>query len=562
MELQELKIQLNKYGFYSLNKEPFLYAGLLGNGFTYTYKHPYYGDLTRVYIPNDINECASFLQNYYDYKKKENKVVTFGNYKVVNPIPSFKDKENTTAIKTKKEQSYLIRIKRTALILVQLITEKINIQNTTYLNLEKMNKEYFKKKEELAELIAKILKNDYHKTEKTTNEEVLNNYDKDIEEMESFITNTTSKEQIESYITVLIAFLKSMESDESGIKNKYELIKLPLEIELINKSINTINEYKSKKKYPLKTMSDINNILDKLKDESSISSIVSFKDYKDNEQKRIAEKYMLIPDIDIRTQGDYLCEFDNIKIAEPGLLLKNDDNAKYTYEQIMNILETEYKNLSKEDQNTLIIYHSILKYVYDIINLKKSPITDSVINELIDLLNNPSNILMKVKYFKNINTTKVSDCKASINDEFSKLDSIKPSIILDDINVFFKGTIPKEGVICASNKRFQAPLNGINESETTYIVTLKKDAKIYFVPTEITYDINSYDNLVLQQNKPFFLIPLKYNRVKYQNNDTIKVTKYELVTKNENNLTIVTDLKSTAISKYQEIVVECEENYE
>ena len=61
MELQELKIQLNKYGFYSLNKEPFLYAGLLGNGFTYTYKHPYYGDLTRVYIPNDINECASFF---------------------------------------------------------------------------------------------------------------------------------------------------------------------------------------------------------------------------------------------------------------------------------------------------------------------------------------------------------------------------------------------------------------------------------------------------------------------------------------------------------------------
>ena len=94
MELQELKIQLNKYGFYSLNKEPFLYAGLLGNGFTYTYKHPYYGDLTRVYIPNDINECASFLQNYYDYKKKENKVVTFNNYKVVNPIPSFKDKES------------------------------------------------------------------------------------------------------------------------------------------------------------------------------------------------------------------------------------------------------------------------------------------------------------------------------------------------------------------------------------------------------------------------------------------------------------------------------------
>ena len=425
-----------------------------------------------------------------------------------------------------------------------------------------MNKEYFKKKEELAELIAKILKNDYHKSEKATNEEVLNNYDKDIEEMKSFITNATSKEQIESYITVLIAFLKSMESDESGIKNKYELIKLPLEIELINKSINTINEYKSKKKYPLKTMSDINNILDKLKGESSISSIVSFKDYKDNEQKRIAEKYMLIPDIDIRTQGDYLCEFDNIKIKEPGLLLKNDDNAKYTYEQIMNILETEYKNLSKEDQNTLIIYHSILKYVYDIINIKKSPITDSVINELIDLLNNPSNILMKVKYFKNINTTKVSDCKASINDEFSKLDSIKPSIILDDINVFFKGTIPKEGVICASNKRFQAPLNGINESETTYIVTLKKGVKIYFVPTEITYDINSYDNLVLQQNKPFFLIPLKYNRVKYQNNDTIKVTKYELVTKKENDLTIVTDLKSTAISKYQEIVIECEENYE
>ena len=353
-----------------------------------------------------------------------------------------------------------------------------------------------------------------------------------------------------------------MESNESGIKNKYELIKLPLEIELINKSINTINEYKSKKKYPLKTMSDINNILEKLKGESSISSIVSFKDYKENEQKRITEKYMLIPDIDIRTQGDYLCEFDNIKIKEPALLLKNDDNAKYTYEQIMNILETEYKNLSKEDQNTLIIYHSILKYVYDIINIKKSPITDSVINELIELLNNPSNILMKVKYFKNINTTKVSDCKASINDEFSKLDSIKPSIILDDINVFFKGTIPKEGVICASNKRFQAPLNGISEIETTYIVTLKKGVKIYFVPTEITYDINSYDNLVLQQNKPFFLIPLKYNRVKYQNNDTIKVTKYELVTKNENDLTIVTDLKSTAISKYQEIVIECEENYE
>ncbi len=87
MKQENLMKIFNKYGFHSLNKEPFLYEKKDELGIAYTFKDDFYGQLTRIFIPKDLEEAENFLAKYCWYKKngkKYNITLKLDDYKKEN----------------------------------------------------------------------------------------------------------------------------------------------------------------------------------------------------------------------------------------------------------------------------------------------------------------------------------------------------------------------------------------------------------------------------------------------------------------------------------------------
>ena len=267
VEIEVLFKILNKYGFYSLKKEPFLYAKNGSTGISFTFKDDFYGDLTRVVIPNTIEEVEDFLGKYSWHKKYGQKFhvkIKLDDYKKINPKVLFTREDQEYTLKElvelsnkgleqeknqkKKEVIYIKKIKRTLLLLVQVIKEKIKVQEDTYQNLLKLTQEYNQKYNQLEKVkqeYYKLKKVNFISEEKT---EPLPDFSAKIEEMIKDINMVEDKELLEQQIDIYLAFIQELEKSKSLIHNKYELIKLPLELDKINQKLTLIENALSRKK--------------------------------------------------------------------------------------------------------------------------------------------------------------------------------------------------------------------------------------------------------------------------------------------------------------------------
>ena len=563
-ELQKLMI---KYGFYSLNKEPFLYDGRNGVGLSFTFRCPFYGTLTRLFIPKNQEEAEVFLRKYCWYKKngQNYKVqIELNDYETELPEIFFtRDKRNLTfeemqALEKKdqkeepqKQKNYIQKLKRSALLILGVIEKKIEIQNKTYQNLVKLTNQY---QEKLYELNKQ--KQEYERLplpmmppEKLSDETV--DYHDQLRSLEQNIRQMNTETELTNYIKELTNFLKSLEVSESLIQNKYELIKKPIEIESLEQQIKEV-ELLKRKRGMFGKKENLEEALEKVRKQSTLKEIVSFQTYHDNEIKRIEEKYTLIPDMDIRTIGDFFVEFDNLNIGEPILEI---DEKNPSYELTMKKLESDFASRSKEEQTILTLFHSMLKDIYD---LSKSGKDTHALEEFIELMKNPNNILMKIKYFKNIDISSIENCRQSIQKELTRLATIEADELLTDINVFFKNSEKLEGsnILKTSNKRTLAPRDITSNNSVIYIAKLRKKAKVYFVPTEITYDIEQEDNLILKQNQPLILIDLQKNKINEEKSDILKVVQYKEILATEKNYKYVTDLVVDKKELYKNITIE------
>ena len=567
VQREELQKLMMKYGFYSLNKEPFLYDGKKGVGLSFTFRCPFYGTLTRLFIPKNKEEAEDFLKKYCWYKKngQNYKVqIELNDYETELPEIFFaKDTKKCTLEEMRdlekkiqkeepqKQKNYIQKLKRSALLILEVIEKKIEIQNKTYQNLVKLTNQY---EEKLYEL--KKQKQEYERLplptmspEKLSDEIV--DYHEELMALEQNIRQMNTESELTNDINELTNFLKSLEVSESLIQNKYELIKKPIEIELLEQQIQAV-ELLKRKRGMFGKKENLEETLETVRKQSTLKEIVSFQTYHDNEIKRIEEKYTLIPDMDIRTIGDFFVEFDNLKVREPILDI---DEKNPSYELTMKKLESDFTSRPKEEQNILILYHSMLKDIYD---LDKSKEGIEKTKELIDLMKNPNNILMKIKFFKNIDISSIENCSQSIQTELDRLFKIEPDELLTDINVFFKNSekIVDSRILKASNKRTIAPSNIISDNSLIYIAKLRKNTKVYFVPTEITYDIEQEDNLILRQNQPLILIDLQKNKINEEKSDILKVVQYKEVIKTEKNYKYVTDLIVDKKEQYKSITIE------
>ncbi len=562
-ELQKLR---TKYGFYSLKKEPFLYENNEELGFVYTYKHPFYGFLTRCFLPTSLKDAEDFLSNFSWYKRKGLKSqieIVFDNYEKKNPKITFQkdgtevskeeQKDIDQSLKKKnfekeQEKKWIYKLKRTIYILLNVIEEKFKIQTITYQNLVNLTNEYIEKQNELRTLMTEYDKTPKRILNKIKIEQEDVSFKEELELLKKEIENTEEKDSLEENIYSLVEYLETLELEEGLLKNKYELIKIPLQIDITKEKIKYIKERETEKKKKLRKKIKFEEIFKEIEEKSSLSKIVTYEHFQENEKNRIEEKYSVIKDLDIRTIGDYFLEFDNIKMEEPKIKEpKENKEQEISYEKLMKDLEQSFLKRPKKEQDLLTeIFYFLKNIVHD--NEEKFK---KNIETFINLMHNPNNIMIKVKYFKNIDITSVEKCLNSIKKEIDKLKEIEETILKRDCNVFFKGA--KEittNILKVSPKRILAPIE--KEQTINYLGVLKEGTPVLFLKEEIVLDKLQDDVLELEQEKPYLLISLEKNTIRKENKDIIKIGKYREIVKED----IVVDIIKEKNNLYQNVIIE------
>ena len=549
---------LRQYGFGLNQKDPYLYDGELGLGIVYTFKDPFYGMLTRVYQAPSLKEYEDFLNKYSWYKKNGQKTrvkICLENYKEIMANPKFiyqgkeknyqelqdiaQNKKETVL----KEKNYIKKLRRTVNILMQILDIKRKLQIETRKNYEEFYQNYITKKEAFEKELANYLKEKQEEKETSLPPFIEDLKDVEINKLRLELEKDLTKEELEQQIYNLTDFIKELEVDEEYLKNKYQLICLPLQIKEIKEKEQVLESYKkkislfNKREKLLKELEDI-------EEKSTLKSIVTYKHYKENEEKRIIEKYAMIPDLDMRTIGDFLAEFDNIKFEE--MTYTSEEKEEYSFEEIMEEVENDYQNRSKEEQDFLVGY----SYLLNVIKTNR-------ISEFFNMLRNPNNVMVRVKYFQDIDFTSENKCALTIKKYMKKINSIISYPLIGNLNVFFidNKIMTSDKVIKASSKKAQAPVL-TNGDEVTYVCNLKKGVSTYFIPCELKEDIYNDGNLILASERSLFLIDLSNLVIKKDNDDMLKVVQYEMVKEMKEDYLQADDFKSKKILMYRNITIE------
>lgn len=569
---QEILLQLlYQFGFHSLNKEPFLYDGKLGTGFVYTYKDSYYGLLTRLYTPKNEEDAEDFLRKYYWYRKlgiKYNVDLALDKYDNVNPnvtylkdnisldsnalkgLPTAKPKETP---KEEKNTQYIEQEKRASLILLKMIAEKMKVQTTTYANLITYKKELNEQQYHLNILIHNLIKVG---DTPVLQEESFKKMKEDhpiLHQIESQVKRLDDVQDLAKIIQTLTDFLYKLESNEDFIQNKYDLISLPIKIDNIKKKIELLTSIPIKDKSKYKTMSKIDELLNGVTDDD-LKDVPDYNQFKEKEIQKLKDKYAMVPNLDARAVGDFFMEYDNIPIDIPPIADDEPKETEYSYENTMKLLEDNYAKRDNSEKNILILFHSILNNIRNNMN---QDIVKDLIKDFIHIINNENNILIKVKYFKNIDTSSVNNCLKDLSTTWNKITNILPEDMVSDINVFFKDQkeFTPNNYLMVSNKRSLAPCQYLEENPITYIGLLKSGVPVYFIPVAIEYDLESEDTLIEKDQVPYFLID--HQKINIQiNSDILQVHNYDIVKEKKENYTLITDMKDTGYRQYQKVIIE------
>ena len=541
MNKKDLLKLFKKYGFDSSLKEPFLYEDKDKIGIYYTFKDEIYGSLSRVFLPPDLQTSEWFLKNYYSYVNSHCNLIKLNSYNDPFAIPHFEDNiefldENTVINRFDDEPFY-----RSANLLINIIKEKMNLSLLTYENVKKLTEKYLKIKQELAK-------------KKKSPDELINVYNPRqledirikqidiINKLKNKLNNCQTKEELRLIIIELINYLKSLELEDSLINNKYFMLKIPIEIDQLKEKIKLYDEYnlaKLKKKRKL----ELEQKIKELEIKHAKNKIISLNSFMKNEIQSINEKYNLISEIDFNTVGDYLIEFDNLN-------LKNNIDVKE--KQGIKILRDDFDKLDDKDKNNLYLI-TFFSNIIDSYN-------PYIIKEYYKTITSPNNVLAKIKLFKDFDISSFKNFELSIKEQFNKYNNLEKIKMPCDMIMFFEGNkILTTSLLLASVKKACMPRLDSN-NPCIYIVSLKKDSLINFVPSKLTIDITNEDKIILKEGNPLFIIDIEKNNTISKKDDIIRVAKIKIVEKKTTDIITVTKIKTEEIVCYKKIEIERNDN--
>ena len=569
---------LKKYGFYSLNRAPYLYQTKDEIGVYFIWPNKHYGNLERVLCFGDIEALEEEVYKYWWYFSNKEKValeVEFDNYEVLSPHVIYKYKGTILTSEIMKkfyemEKSFANpneilkrkQLTRTANILILILKEKCKIQNETYLKiaemgeeLKKLNntynrklKQYKNEKEDFSESYE-LLMDDQDESEKL------------IHNLQDELSSLETEKEIREFITTIFTYLSDLETSESHLQNVYLLNRYPYEIEDMKKKIGILDSAIKSKKKIFKNKQDPLSALKEIENNSPCKKMVNINVYIEKERKQIIEKYQNRENINENVLGDYLVNFEKLNIQVPEII-QNNSLEEIDKTELFEKLKAMYSKLTKKEKSACFVATSFLKDCLNILidneAIRELNISD-VISKLIlanqmDLFNEAFTILdtyinakVRVKYFSilNINTfenfiASLIDCIRTLNNMNMNIDKV--------LHGYYTDKDKEKGMM---NFHLKNIYNYKNMN--SYIATLMPKAPIYYSPVNIVkqLDIIESTELVERENDTIFLMRNKIN-VETKSGKIIvaKFEKEKVLNKKE--YIVVTEMKEKNHCNYYE----------
>lgn len=575
LEKTQILSILKKYGYYAINRAPYLYQDNEKIGLYFVWPHKHYGNLERVVLLNTLEETEEVVYQYWWFMNNKDKypiMVEFDDYETKTPKVSYIYKENVLtmdAMKSFGSDEVLVKepkdtlkkreLLRTATILILVLKEKIRMQNETYVKVEEMTETLKKLKSEYKSKLSLYKKGIKEETE---NLELLKDNPDESEalllklhgELDSLITI----EDIRSFINTLFQYLSNIESSISTIQNNYLLNRYPFEIEDMKKKIAILDEALNEKKKlfqnkqnPLALLASVDNL-------SECKKMVDIKTYIEKEQKEVKEKYQNRGSIDETVLGDYLVSFEKLNITLPPMI-ENKYYEEFDKEDLYNTLKVTFENLSKKEKSACFVASSFLRECL-IILMEKNADTELNSNEVISrlildnqihLFNDAYNTLdyyvnakIRVKYFSIIKMKTFETFMLSLIEVIQILKGLKQTL-----NKSFYGYyIEKEKSIINLYLKNIVHLN----KKTSYIARFMPNVPIYYSPVSVIrqLDIVNNNELVERETDTIFLLKDMVSIREYKDKTT--VVRYEKENVSKEDCVIVHSLKEKSKCSYYE----------
>lgn len=567
MKKEQILKVLKKYGFYSLNRAPYLYEKNGEVGVYFVWPNIHYGILERVLFFTDEQSLEEEVYKYWWFLNNKKKLaieVLFDNYESLSPQITYRYKNTILTIDQMKDfdQKNMIidhdaivkkkQLLRTANILIMILREKFKLQNETYFKVVELQDTL----KQLTNAFYKKL-NQYNKSD----EEVSETYElliDDTDESEN-LTNTlyselsllNSVEEIRNFIKTLFGYLQNIDMSEIHLQNVYLLNRYPFEIDDMRKKIDILDNALAIKKKIFKSKQNVLELLKEIDLNSQCKKMININIYIDQEKQRIQEKYENCNQIEENILGDYLLEFEKMNIEVPDLIESSNYTMPLTKENVLHSLKLSYEKLNKKEKSACHIAASFLgeclndlseisfdtEYsISDVISqlvLKKK---SDYFNEVFHLLDHYLNAKIRVKYFSILKIDSFEHFIESLLNTLHILHQI--NIKLDSTFIGYFNNMEKE-IIPLHLKNYS-----YIEQSKSYIAYVEPNVSIFYSPIQIVkpLDIIENEELVLRENEIVFLLKEKISIETKE--EKIAVKKYEKDgIEKKKNFVVVTNMK-------------------
>ena len=571
-----LKI-LKKYGYKSVDSQPYLYKNNKEIGINYSYIDDKYGITDRVIsFRNDI-DLEMFLKKYQWYKlnnKKYDVKLKLNNYEISSPeVLYIRDNHVMTDDemfnidsydKNKKKNSRLSHAKKKLL-------EAENLMEHYYK--EKKIKEKFvdnfnTKENELRKnyIELQFLVDDYNKKKHNIEYEDFDNefkMSKIIEDnikklIKQFKEKLPTEDKLSKLTTSLWNLNKDLELNEAYMYALKYNDDIDEELRLTSTKIDYMKELLSKKRSIFKIV-DLKKKFSNIDKTSTYESIYD-DNFEDKYKSFIYSKYDVLDQINEFRLCEYLNNFKTYKTYD---IKKNIDRcSKESYKknkyETMDVIQKELtkqfnNNLNDKEKSSLILYSSLYKKLFDLIQ-RINNYDKLETNELMNLLNitdTYSNLLEEcfIKTKKLIKDTKSKDIKnifkhikftneeefikslvstlkviSKINNKIVLKHNTKLFFIVKDVN-----NINKERIITTSNtiNSFISP----NNKNTVISANVKKGINILYSPKYLNV---LDDKLELIDNKAELILDTRDIKIILDDNKTTYTRFKSNIIKKEN----------------------------
>ncbi len=528
---EALKI-LNKYGFYSSNRAPYIYANKDSIGIYFTFISKSFGTLNRVLFFDSLEDLEDAIYEYWWYQNNKNSLqidVEFDDYETLSPNVSYiyegckitkEDMKNISSKKDilagKEEEITSKQLARTSNILINIYKEKLSFY-------EKIKDDVETLKEELISLNKKC------KKVSKLNEKEIENYDKMLEdnkahqividslERESSVIIGTSR--YKEFILKIMDILRNLDVKEYNLQNIYLVNKYSFEIEDLKLKMGVLDEAKEKKGL-FKSKKDLTSKISLIDEKSKASKMININLFIDKERKSILSRYESYENISLEVLGDYIKEFEKLDIDLPSKIESLKTSEALNYKEVQSNLLVKFEKLSKKEKSACYVATSFLKpclnVLYDL-DLKDKLNVTVLINSLVNskkldmfseafrILENFVNTKIRVKYFS---VLKLNDLKTFIFSLVGVMDILDTIDLKLDNNFYGYFKVMDEAIISVYLKNIYSI-----KKDTTYIGEFKPGSPIYYAPVSIVkeIDIMPNDELSIREHPSLFMLKEKVN---------------------------------------------------